>query len=396
MSGRFRLVVDDSAAFNQGAGIGRYARNIVPRASRHLRETDLTLWYAPSSSGAPPFAAETLAAFADQQRPTVRRGPLSRRRMDQLWFRARIPLPIRLLAGRADLIYSPDFTAPPDRRTPRVVTVHDLAFLICPEWAPAPLRRYLASVVPAQVARAARVIAVSESTRTDLIERLGTDPARIIVVPNGVEDRFFQPVQLDEATRRQLGLPSVYLLTVGTLEPRKNHLTLFAALQQLGNRLDLPLVVAGRPGWDEKPILRAAEPLCQDGRVILLDYVPDELLPGLYAGAAAVVYPSWYEGFGLPVLEALAAGVPVVASDVPALREVAGDTALFAPPASVDALVDAIQRSLDADQQSAAEHERRRQRAKRYSWDDAGRKLAVVLAGVADRPDILAEESSTR
>jgi O-antigen biosynthesis alpha-1,3-mannosyltransferase len=130
----------------------------------------------------------------------------------------------------------------------------------------------------------------------------------------------------------------------------------------------------------------------QTGRVILLDYVPDELLPGLYAGAAAVVYPSWYEGFGLPVLEALAAGVPVVASDVPALREVAGD----APPASVDALADAIQRSLEPDQQSAAERGRRRQRAKRYSWDDAGRTLAVVLAGVAGRPDILAEESSAR
>ncbi len=396
MSGKVRLVVDDSAAFNQGAGIGRYARNIVPAAARHLLQTDLTLWYAPSAAGTARFADRTLAAFAGEDRPTVRRGPLSRRRIDQLWFRAGIPVPLRLLAGPADLIYSPDFTAPPDRQTPRIVTIHDLSFLICPERAPAPLRRYLSAVVPAQVANAARVLAVSELTRTDLIERLNTHPARVTVVPNGVEERFFQSVPLDESTRRQLGLPANYLLTVGTLEPRKNHTTLFAALQLLPHWCDLPLVVAGRLGWDYAPILRAAEPLRQSGRVILLDYVAEEMLPGLYAGAAAMIYPSWYEGFGLPVLEALAAGVPVVAADVPALREVAGDTALFAPPASAEALSEAIEHTLDAGQQSAAERERRRQRARRYSWDDAGRKLAVVLAEVAGRPDILAGESSTR
>jgi glycosyltransferase involved in cell wall biosynthesis len=109
-----------------------------------------------------------------------------------------------------------------------------------------------------------------------------------------------------------------------------------------------------------------------------------------------MIYPSWYEGFGLPVLEALAAGVPVVASDIPALREVAGDAALYAPPSSIEALTQAIQTSLAADQQSTAARERRQHRAKQYSWNDAGRKLAVVLAEVADRPDVLVLETSTR
>jgi glycosyltransferase involved in cell wall biosynthesis len=395
MSGQFRLVVDDSAAFNQGAGIGRYARNVVPRATHHLTETNVTLWYAPSRPAPAPFSEDAIAAFAGQSPPRVRRGPLSRRRMDQIWFRARLPLPLGLLAGRADLIYSPDFTAPPDRRTPRMVTVHDLAFLVSPDRAPGPLRQYLSSVVPFQVASASRVVAVSQSTRNDIIDRLGTDEDRIVVVPNGVEERFFAATPLEEAARRQLGLPADYLLTVGTLEPRKNHLTLFAALDQSGSRIDLPLVVAGRPGWDYGPILRAAEQLRERRRVILLGYVQDEWLPGLYAGAAAMVYPSWYEGFGLPVLEALASGIPVVAGDVPALREVAGNVGLFAPPSSAGALAEAIEQSLDATQRSAEACDRRRQRARLYSWDDAGRKLAVVLADVAGRPDLLAGESST-
>jgi glycosyltransferase involved in cell wall biosynthesis len=385
----FRLAVDHSAAFNQGAGIGRYARNILPRATDHLDGATITLWYAPSQPGPAPFGSEATSSFDDQETPRVRRGPLSRRRMDQLWFRARVPLPFRALAGASDLIYSPDFTAPPDWHTPRIVTVHDLAFLVCPERAPAPLRTYLSAVVPRQVASAAHVTAVSQATRSDLIDRLGVDPARISVVPNGVDERFFAGRPLDAATRQTLGLPASYLLTVGTLEPRKNHLTLFAAFALLGDRLDVPLVVAGRPGWEYEPILRAAAPLRARGRVILLDYVPDDLLPGLYAGAAAVVYPSWYEGFGLPVLEGLAAGVPVVAGDVPALHEVAGDAAVFAPPASVEALADAIDRALASDQRTEHARRRRQSRARRYSWGDAGRILAAIIAGTAGRPDLL-------
>ncbi|MEA2510893.1 MAG: hypothetical protein QOJ59_380 [Thermomicrobiales bacterium] len=395
MSGEFRLVVDDSAAFNQGAGIGRYARNIVPGAAQHLTNAVVTLWYAPSRPGLAPFAIQTTSRFDEMVHPRVRRAPLSRRRMDQIWFRAKLPLPVRIQAGRADLIYSPDFTAPPDWQTPRVITVHDLAFLVCPERTPAPLRRYLASVVPAQVATASRVVTVSHAAKADLLDRLDVDPARVAVVPNGVEARFFAPDSLDQAARQQLGLPADYLLTVGTLEPRKNHLTLFAAIERLRGGVDLPLVVAGRPGWDFEPILRAAEPLRQRGRIILLDYVPEVLLPGLFAGAAAVVYPSWYEGFGLPVLEALAAGVPVVASDVPALREVAGDTAFFAPPSSADALAEAIERALDADQQEHEARELRRLRARLYSWDDAGKALAVVLADAAGRPDLFSPKLAT-
>jgi alpha-1,3-rhamnosyl/mannosyltransferase len=176
-------------------------------------------------------------------------------------------------------------------------------------------------------------------------------------------------------------------LTVGTLEPRKNHLTLFEAMRRLRGRADLPLVVAGQPGWSVGPILAAAEPLVRDGRVILVEYVPEPLLPGLYAGASALVYPSWYEGFGLPVLEALATGTPVVASTAPALREVAGSAADYVSASDADGLAAAVEQALDRERQSEEWGERRRSRARLFTWEDAGERLARLLVDVAGGDD---------
>src|SRR5215210_8020067 len=186
-----RVVVDDSAAFNQGAGIGRYARQVVPAATRCLPGARFRLVYAPSRSGIAPYGEATMQAFDPGQEVNIRRLPFSRRRADQLWFRAGLPVPLQLFAGSTDLVYSPDFTAPPAGCTPRLITIHDLAFLVAPAHAPERLRRYLAQVVPRQVSRAARVLTVSQTTRDDLIERYNVDAQRIAVVPNGVEERFF-------------------------------------------------------------------------------------------------------------------------------------------------------------------------------------------------------------
>ncbi len=386
MGQRLRLLIDASAAFNQGAGIGRYSRQVVPAAVRALGDPDVLLWYAAERPGPAPFATATLEQFDSLSAPRTSRAPLSRRRMDQLWYRARIPVPIQALTRfPADVVYSPDFTAPPALRTPSVVTVHDLAFEICPERAPAPLRRYLCAVVPRQVAAARRVVAVSETTRRDLIERYRVNPGKIVVAPNGVEERFFTTTPLTAEERGRLGVPERYLLTVGTLEPRKNHVTLFRAISFLERDLDIPLVVAGRPGWETEPILASAEPLVRAGRVRLLDYVPDEALPGLYAGASVVIYPSWYEGFGLPVLEALAAGRPVVASTAPALREVGGDCATYVEPADAEALAAAILRALNPAESSPEAVAARQQRARRYRWDAAGEVVAAAIREAAQR-----------
>lgn len=380
----FRVLVDHSAAFHQGAGIGRYARRVVPAAAAALPRARWTLFHAPSRPGRPRFEAETIAAFAETGVAVrVRRVPLSRRRLDQLWFRARLPLPVQVFGGGADVVYSPDFTAPPAGGVPRVMTVHDLAFLVRPDLVPGALRRYLEAVVPRQIATAARVVAVSETTRRDLIERLGVSPDRIAVVPNGVEERFFAADPLGDGDRRRYGLPAAYLLCVGTIEPRKNHATLFRALSRWAAGVDLPLVVVGRRGGEAGSILAEAEPLRRDGRLVVLGYVADALLPALYAGAAATVYPSWYEGFGLPVLESLAAGVPTVTSDAPALREIGGGATIVAPAGDAEALGAAIEEALSAGRQGQAASGARRAVARDATWEAAGRALGGVLMAAA-------------
>ena len=375
-----RLLVDYSAGFSQGAGIGRYARSVVPRAIVALPEWETTLIYAAATRSPPRFHDAALSGIPREQVVTRRRVPVDRRRLDQLWFRARLPIPIELFAGTSDIVYSPDFTAPPTwGRQPSLVTFHDLAFMIVPEFAPPGLRAFLGATVPRQARKAALIAVVSETTRNDVMERLGVKEDRIVLVRNGVDERFFGALPLDTPRRDELDIPARYLLTVGTLEPRKNHLTLFKAMAALQGRVDLPLVVAGGTGWEYDEIVAEANRLQGAGTVIRLDYVPDADLPGLYAGAAAVVYPSWYEGFGLPVLEALASGVPVVSSNAPALVEVGGDQTITVDPGSAEGFAAAIERALDSDMVTPLAAAGRIARARTFGWEASGSALALAL-----------------
>jgi glycosyltransferase involved in cell wall biosynthesis len=376
-----RVLVDNSAAFNQGAGIGRFARNILPAAARLMPDSTFSLFYAPSHRGPSPYQADVVEAFPNPGSITVTRLPFGRRRADQLWFRAGLPLRAQWFAGKADVGFSPDFTMPPIGSIPRAITIHDLAFEIYPDKTSPALKRYLSAIVPKQIAEATRVLAVSETTKQDLIERMGVDESRISVVPNGVDERFFQATPLSSDRRKALGIPADYLLIVGTLEPRKNHLNLFKAIQMLDRRVDLPLVVAGRRGWDDDLILTEAKALGAKGRVILTDYVADSELPGLYSGARAVVYPSWYEGFGLPVAEAMASGAAIVASSAPALKETGGQFALYCDPANPECIAERIVEALNEENQAEAARCARRSRAREFSWDRSG----IALAGVLQR-----------
>jgi alpha-1,3-rhamnosyl/mannosyltransferase len=208
------------------------------------------------------------------------------------------------------------------------------------------------------------------------------DPHRVTVVPNAADDRFYSARPLGPEQRNLLRLPDRYLLTVGTIEPRKNHLTLFAALDLVPPEAQLPLVVAGRIGWNAESIVQVARNLERSGRVILLEYVAEDLLPGLYAGAEALVYPSWYEGFGLPVLEGLASGTRVIASDVPSHREVAGKWATFVPPDRPEAIAEALTAAANDGCLEPKVVSAQREWARRYSWNASGRMLAKLLSEV--------------
>lgn len=360
-----RTLVEASAVFDQGAGIGRYSRNIVSRLLGLGVDDHWTLMRAPAERGGGAYYTPPRG-----QGVRVVNLPFSRRNADRIWFRLGIPLDARLFAGGADVVYSPDFTAPPMARTPRMITIHDLAFLTHPDKTTDALRRYLERVVPCQAESADLVAVVSNATKADVQRLLGIDSERIVVVRNAVDERFFRAQPLGQIERARLGIPDRYLLMVGTVEPRKNHINALRALEASGVGQDVPLVIAGRPGWGFEEAVAYAEKLYQRGIVHLPQYVPDVDLPGLVAGATAMLYPSWTEGFGLPVAEALAAGVPVITGTAPALKEVGGDLALYADPADVDTMAEHIRHVVAID--STLEERRARQEwIRQFSWDSS-------------------------
>ena len=371
------ILIDASAAFDQNAGIGRYSRNILSHLIPVLPEAEWTLFQAPSETG-----GETDALWTAPEGVRHVRYPLSRRRFDQLGVRLGLPLPIRPLTGPQSLVYSPDFTAPPFHGVPRIVTVHDIAFLTHPHLTTPGMVSFLASALERELSRGALIATVSETTRSRLMDGLGVSGDRVRVIPNGVDARFFNAEPLAHQVRAELGVPDEYLLMVGTIEPRKNH---EGVLRAIANRSDrgLPLVVVGREGWGTRHVLPMLRNLQERGQVIWLNRVQDTYLPGLYAASRGVVYPSWTEGFGLPVIEALAAGRPVVTGTDPVFAEVGGSLVTSVEPADEPSLLDGI-RMLE---ESVGSHEiaaARRLHAAHYNWERSADVLALWIRRIME------------
>jgi alpha-1,3-rhamnosyl/mannosyltransferase len=358
-----RVLVDGSAAFDQRAGVGRYSRNILDRLIPAMPEIDWTLFHAPAGAS---------DEWKSPSGGRVVRYPLNRHRFDQLGVRLGLPLPVRPFTGRQDLVYSPDFVAPQLRNAARIVTVHDIAFLTHPHLTTSGNVAFLTASVRRELTRGASFAAVSETTRDRLIDAFGIAGERVRVVRNGVDRRFFDPTPLSEAKRQLLGLPDAFLLMVGTIEPRKNHLTVLRAAER--SPTGLPLVVVGREGWGAGAVVDQLKALRARGRVIWLDDFPDRDLPALYATSRGVLYPSWTEGFGLPVLEALAAGKPIVTGTDPVFAEIGGSFVTSVDPADEDAVLTAI-RVLEAGPVSDTEADARRRHAAHYDWDQPVRIL---------------------
>lgn len=282
------------------------------------------------------------------------------------------------------VFHSPDTLGFPltcQRSVARVVTIHDLIPQLFPQSVTRGHRLIRCAMLPLVVKRADRLIAVSQATARDLLEMFPNAASKVRVVYSGVDSRF-APAPLHEvaALRRRLGLPSEYVLYLGTLSPRKNLDGLFEAYELLHQRkADVPpLVVAGKPGWLWEPIMRRADALGLRTRVIFCGFVPDEGLPALLTGATLFALPSLYEGFGLPVLEAMACGTPVVTSDRSSLPEVAGDAAHLVDPKSPEAIADGIRRVLHDDPYRAELRRRGFDRAHAFRWELTARQTVAV------------------
>ncbi len=292
-----------------------------------------------------------------------------------------------LLSGRVDLLHAPVNVAPLLAPVPTVVTIHDLIFMVMPDRYLPAKRRYLETFTRLSVRRARHVIAVSEHTRADVIRLLGVPPERVTAVPNGVAAHLTppDPAALD-LFRARHSLPARYLLYMGTLEPRKGLVPLIEAYARLRRRgLDWPLVLAGGKGWLYEEIFTAVETLGLREHVRFPGYVAHEEQALWYGAATVFIYPSTYEGFGLPVLEAMACGTPVVTSTASSLPEAAGDAALLADCADDAALAAALDR-LCGDESLRADLRRRGLvRAALFPWSRTAAETVRVYGRVVSR-----------
>ena len=372
-----RIGIDFTAAA-QPAGIGRYTWSLVSALIAQPFVDQITLLMPRFSEG----------HWRRLVSPKLRYRylPLSERALTRIWHRLRIPLYADLLAGGVDVFYAPDFVLPPLWRAPGVITVHDLSYLHFPDSYPNSLRSYLESVVPRSVARAQLVLADSEATRQDLIGAYHVEPARIEVLHCGIDGVFHSrndPAQRAAVLQRH-GIAYPYFLTVGTIQPRKNIARVIAAMRSVVEAgLPHHLVHVGRPGWLYEQILAAPQEHGVSERVHFLTTVDsDEDLAVLYSSASALVFPSLYEGFGLPVLEAMACGTPVVTSNTSSLPEVSGEAAILVDPNDVDAIGGALLVLATNEVKRAQLIAAGRERAAGFTWERSASELRAHLVRV--------------
>lgn len=298
--------------------------------------------------------------------------------------RIRIPweqffAPLLLRYNKADIFHGTLNVVPLVCPIPSVVTIHDLAFIRFPGTFRSYNRTYLDFATRLSVRRSARILAVSEHTKREVVGLLGVDPDRVVVTPNAARAHFRPPdPTVLAAFRARHSLPEHFVLYVGTLEPRKNLTTLLDAYRQIAPERRVPLLIGGGKGWMYTPVFERLEALGLRDSVHFVGYIEEEDLPLWYAAATLFVFPSLYEGFGMPPLEAMACGTPVVTSTSSSLPEVVGDAGLMIPPTDADALATAIVRLLNDSALRSELRQRGLQRAQQFAWQTtAARTLAV-------------------
>jgi glycosyltransferase involved in cell wall biosynthesis len=380
---RLSVTIDAGPAVHQRAGIARYAEQLIAHLLVHQHErVSVTLAYNAHSGHTLPSSL---------QQATVRTLPMGQHlwRLSNLASQMlHLPLYEHLLPPGQ--IYHATEHLLPYLKRPAVLTVHDLIFERYPEHHTRRNRLFLKFAMPRFVQAADTIIAVSQHTKRDLIELYDAAAQKIHVVYEGI-DPAFALVHPDEIRRiQQQYSPGEntasrpYLLMVGTLEPRKNHAAAMHALVRL-KAAGFPhrLLVVGGNGWLFAPVYRLMHDLGLSADVVFAGYVPFADLPALYAGAACVLVPSLYEGFGFPVLEAMACGAPVVCSNASSLPEVAGEVALTVPPKDPTALAAAVSRVLTEPGLATAMREQGLRWAKNFQWERCAEETVGVYRSVA-------------
>jgi glycosyltransferase involved in cell wall biosynthesis len=364
-----RVAWDNCLARRDKAGTGTYAARLLEQFTKRpeLRMDVLNGWH---------LAGKGFAAAA------------TRTAGDLLWTHA--CLPALVWKHGADLLHSPAFVAPIVASCPVVITIHDVTYLLYPSHFANWWTTYLKIVMPPAVRSAAAIICGSENSKRDIAKAYGIAFDRVRVVPYGVDHERFHPrATLDQQWAQALGIRDGYVLHVGTFFYRKNIPTLLRAvalLRDKGKWGERQVVLAGSQNLSLKgtpEVFATIRELDLSGYVVLTDHIPSEYVPGLYAHASMLVMPSLYEGFGFPVLEAMAVGTPVVCSDTSSLPEVAGDAAILFSPHDQDALANAIEKVMQ--NPSLAEQLRRKGfvQARQFTWQRTAEQTIAIYREVA-------------
>ncbi len=334
------IAIDYTPAIRQRAGIGRIIRGQIQALLALKPEFDLRL-----------FVVGSVTAADRQAAPLpLHTTPLSERTMVRIWHRLGAPLPQVnwFTGGPLDLFHATDFVLAPSNARRKIVTVHDLAFLFYPEAAMPSLQRYLNVVVPRSVRRADHLLADSAHTARDLQEQWQIPAAQMTVVQGAVDHAQFQPVTDPAklvAVRARYGIgEQPFILGLSTLQPRKNFVRLIEAFHAARQTAKLPhkLVIGGGKGWLYDTVFARVQELGLTKHVLLPGFIADVDLPALYNAAEIFAFPSLYEGFGLPILEAQACGTPVLTADNSCLPEAGGAGALYVKAEAVDSITEGI------------------------------------------------------
>ncbi len=378
---RFRILVDARTLLDtNGAGVFEYAR-LLRDALAASGRYDLETW-----------ANAALPSVASRQTPAPGIDTLTRYPNKLLNASMRIfgaPRVESFASSPPDACWMPNLNfiaLSPD--TPLALTIHDLTFEIYPEFFSLKQRLWHRAIAPRTLAARANVLlAVSETTKRDIVERWGVLPERVVVTHEGVDASFFEapsPAEL-RATREKHALPERFILHVGTLEPRKNHLGLLGAYERLRSQeryADLGLVLVGPSGWNNAEILRAIRQSPHRECIRHIGYVNTAERRNLYRLASVFAFPSFYEGFGLPPLEAMASGTPVVASHAGSLGELVENAGLLTDPYRPAEIASALAAVLDSPALAERYARRGRERAKRFSWNACARKTEEAFAAM--------------
>jgi glycosyltransferase involved in cell wall biosynthesis len=378
-NGRMKIGFDISAQSLSRSGVGQYQHQLI----RHLLKIDKKNDYLLYGFNVRNRKRLEAVRF-DASNCETKIISIPQRLITLSWLAFRTPALDRVVKG-CDVYHVSEISIPPVRKAKRVAFVHDLTTLLFPQF-------HVSSNVFVHRQRFERlnevdaILTNSETTKRDIVDRLSISPDKIHVTHLGAYD-CFRPMAKEGIgpVLECHGIRKPYLLFVGTLEPRKNLEALILAFNRLKGKDRIPhqLVLAGQKGWLYEPILRAIEasPYCSD--IIQTDYLAEGDLPALMNGAELFVYPSFYEGFGLPVLEAMQCGTPVVTSTVSSLPEVGGDACLYADPHSVEEIADRIRLVLMDSNLQKSMSEKGVERAKHFSWEKCARETLKVYENLA-------------